>query len=80
MGKPARLIVPMPDGTRKVFVIQRASITMDTQAFMTTITVRGELADTYQTNGKGGRPRGSAPRCNCGAMTLECAIVRSHRC
>lgn len=80
MGKPARLIVPMPDGTRKVFLIQRASITMDTLAFMTTITVRGELADTYQTNGKGGRPRGSAPRCNCGEMPVERAIARAHKC
>jgi hypothetical protein len=80
MGKPARLIVPMPDGTRKVYVIRRPSITTDTLAFMTTITMRGELDDIYQTTGKSGRPRGSAPRCNCGEMTVECAIARAHKC
>lgn len=29
---------------------------------------------------KGGRPRSSAPRCNCGKMTLRRAEVRKHKC
>ena len=30
--------------------------------------------------GKSGRPRSTAPRCPCGAMTMKRAVARAHHC
>lgn len=34
----------------------------------------------HQAGKLGGRPRSDAPRCACGAMTLERARARGHKC
>lgn len=40
-----------------------------------------ELSNLRRTYGAGsGRPRSSALRCPCGAMTLRCALARNHNC